>query len=96
MKSNTVVMIEDIVYRYIIRRNDSITASKSKRNYWDYLKVIEMKIQLAQEMKVSIKGMYSYLMSILYGFVTYMFENNCLRVRDKRTMLKQIRCLKKI
>ncbi|MCM0364789.1 MULTISPECIES: glycosyltransferase family 2 protein [Bacteroides] len=95
MKSNTVVMIEDIVYRYIIRRNDSITASKSKRNYWDYLKVIEMKIQLAQEMKVSIKGMYSYLMSILYGFVTYMFENNCLSMRDKRTMLKQIRCLKK-
>lgn len=34
-------------------------------------------------------------MSILYGFVTYMFENNCLSMRDKRTMLKQIRCLKK-
>ncbi|SHF70985.1 Glycosyltransferase involved in cell wall bisynthesis [Bacteroides faecichinchillae] len=94
--SSTAVIVKDYVYKYVVRHSGSITATKGKKNYVDYLRIITLKIDLMLREATYQKEpkIYSFFVSVLYGFTTYVIETECLRLNEKAMMLQEVRTLK--
>lgn len=97
LSASKMVIVQSAVYKYIIHSTGSITARKTKRNYADYLQMIILKFDLVKR-NIPLdnqSAIYSYFLSSLYGFATYVLETDCLNIVDKKCMLAQVRSLKK-